>query len=235
MEGWICLYRKIQEHWLWTKKRKFSQFEAWISLLFKTNYKDVKLMFNGKVIEVKKGTFITSEVKLAEEWGWSRDTVRKFLKMLQEENMIYRIPTANYTTIRIENWESYQFSQQQDIQQDIQGLDSTFFENVPVEPTANYTSLSIEDSEIEQIKQQKNVQQNIQVLDSTLDTNNNNNNIYVYLFNKYKAKIQGANFIQKIRAISECKKEKQYIQLSLKLQEKLFYELQNIKIEKRGK
>ncbi len=187
MEGWISIYRKIQEHWLWKKKRKFSQFEAWISLLFKTNHKDTKLMLDGKVIEIKKGSFITSEVKLAEEWNWSRDTVRKFLKILESEKMIRKLSTTKYTSISIENWELYQFSQHQ------------------------------------------NEQQNIQVVDSTLDTDNNDNNIYLYLFNNYKAKIQGSSFGEKIKIIRQCKDDEYYSQLSLKEQERLFADLMSMK------
>ena len=117
MEGWISLYRKIQEHWLWTKRRKFSQFEAWISLLFKANFKDTKIMIGDNLVEVKRGSFITSEVKLAEEWKWDRSTVRKFLKTLEEQEMIQKNSTTKYTSISIENWELYQDTQQQDRQQ----------------------------------------------------------------------------------------------------------------------
>lgn len=117
MEGWISLYRKIQEHWLWTKRRKFSQFEAWISLLFKANFKDTKIMIGDNLVEVKRGSFITSEVKLAEEWKWDRSTVRKFLKTLEEQEMIQKNSTTKYTSISIENWELYQNTQQQNRQQ----------------------------------------------------------------------------------------------------------------------
>ena len=117
MEGWISLYRKIQEHWLWTKRRKFSQFEAWISLLFKANFKDTKIMIGDNVVEIKKGSFITSEVKLAEEWKWDRSTVRKFLKTLEEQKMIQKNSTSKYTSISIENWDLYQNTQQQNRQQ----------------------------------------------------------------------------------------------------------------------
>lgn len=117
MEGWISLYRKIQEHWLWTKRRKFSQFEAWISLLFKANFKDTKIMIGDNVVEIKKGSFITSEVKLAEEWKWDRSTVRKFLKTLEKQKMIQKNSTSKYTSISIENWDLYQNTQQQNRQQ----------------------------------------------------------------------------------------------------------------------
>lgn len=124
MDGWISLHRKIQDHWLWTKKRKFSQFEAWISLLFKASYKDTQINIDGKIVNLSKGSFITSEVKLSQEWGWSRETVRKFLKTLQEQKMVLKTCTSKYTTLTIKKWELYQNMTQQIRQQNRQVVDS---------------------------------------------------------------------------------------------------------------
>lgn len=124
MEGWIRLHRKIQENWLWSKKRKFSPFEAWISLLFKANYKDTKILLNGKIIPIKKGSFITSELKLAEEWSWDRKTVKAFLSTLQNEGMIKKSSTTKWTSVSIEKWALYQFKGQQDGQQNGQQKDN---------------------------------------------------------------------------------------------------------------
>lgn len=117
MEGWIKIHRKLQEHWIWNEKRKFSKFEAWIDILLRASHKDTKTMLNGKVVLVNKGNFITSEVKLAEKWNWDRSTVRKFLKILEDEKMIQRSATSKYTSISIENWELYQNREQQKEQQ----------------------------------------------------------------------------------------------------------------------
>ena len=117
MEGWISLYRKIQDHWLWKQKRKFSQFEAWLSLLFKANYKNRQIMIDSKLVNLKAGEFVTSEVKLSKEWGWSRNTVRKFLKTLEMQKMLSRTCTTKYTALTIVNWTSYQILQQQIEQQ----------------------------------------------------------------------------------------------------------------------
>lgn len=119
MEGWISIYRKIQEHWLWTKKRRFSEFEAWMSLLFKANHKATQVMIYKTVVNLKAGSFITSELKLAEQWGWSRETVRKFLKRLKEEKMLLVEHTTKYTIVSIENWELYQNPTQQIRQQNM--------------------------------------------------------------------------------------------------------------------
>lgn len=117
MEGWISIYRKIQEHWLWTKKRRFSEFEAWMSLLFKANHKATQIMIYKTVVNLNAGSFITSELKLADEWGWSRETVRKFLKRLEEEKMLLVEHTTKYTIVSIENWDLYQNPAQENRQQ----------------------------------------------------------------------------------------------------------------------
>lgn len=117
MEGWISLYRKIQEHWLWTKKRKFSQFEAWVYILFKANHKETKIMVNEELITISKGSFITSEVKLSKDWCWNRSTVRNFLLTLEKDKMITKNATSKYTSISVENWEFYQNGQHQNQQQ----------------------------------------------------------------------------------------------------------------------
>lgn len=61
------------------------------------------------------------------------------------------------------------------------------------------------------------------------DTNNNDNNILFNLFNKYKAKISGRSFGEKIKLINECKNSEDYMQLDNEEQNKLFNELMKIK------
>jgi len=56
MRGWIKLHRKIQEHWLYQEKRKFSRFEAWIDLLMMMNHEDSKVILGNEIIERKTRT-----------------------------------------------------------------------------------------------------------------------------------------------------------------------------------
>lgn len=108
MEGWISIYRKFQEHWIWKSSEPFDKRSAWLSLLLKANHKDTKVMIDSKLIEIKKGSFITSELKLADEWKWGRKKVRTFLKRLEDDKMLTKNSTTKYTTISIGNWELYQ-------------------------------------------------------------------------------------------------------------------------------
>lgn len=105
--GWISLQRKIQEHWIWTDK-PFSKGQAFIDLLLKANFEDNKFLFNNALIEVKRGSFITSELKLMESWGWSKSKVRAFLTLLENESMIIKSSDNKKTTLTILNYDTYQ-------------------------------------------------------------------------------------------------------------------------------
>lgn len=117
MEGWISLYRQIVDNWIWKSNEPFDKRSAWISLLLKANHKDTKIMLDNKIIEIKKGSFITSEVKLSTEWKWGRKKVRTFLQSLEADKMLTKNSTSKYTSITIENWDLYQNVEQQKEQQ----------------------------------------------------------------------------------------------------------------------
>ncbi|MBV1817313.1 conserved phage C-terminal domain-containing protein [Bacteroidales bacterium MSK.15.36] len=107
-KGWIKLHRSIQEHWLFQEKRTFSKFEAWVDMIMMANHKDNKFLLGNELIEVKRGSFITSELKLMDRWNWSKTKVRNFLNLLESENMIIKVPDSKKTTIKIVKYELYQ-------------------------------------------------------------------------------------------------------------------------------
>ena len=107
LQGWISVHRQIQEHWLWAEK-PFSKGQAWIDMLLLANHEDKEVLFGRKVTVVKTGSFITSEVKLSERWGWSRQRVRDFLFLLEQQKMIEKISDNKKTTINISNYAVFQ-------------------------------------------------------------------------------------------------------------------------------
>ncbi|AVO22608.1 DnaD domain protein [Aeribacillus composti] len=108
MQGWIKLHRKIQEHWLYQDKRKFSRFEAWVDLLLMVNHDDSKVVLGNEIIEVKRGQRITSIRQLCEKWGWSNTKVTQFLKLLQNDGMIEVKSDTKKTIITVVNYDFYQ-------------------------------------------------------------------------------------------------------------------------------
>lgn len=107
VEGWLKLYRSIQNHWLWEDK-PFSRGQAFIDLLLMANHKDNKILFNGELIEVKRGSRITSLRQLSEAWGWSTKKTKKFLELLEKDNMITVKSDNKKTLVTIENYGVYQ-------------------------------------------------------------------------------------------------------------------------------
>lgn len=105
--GYIKLYRQLAENPLW-KEKPFTRGQAWVDLLMKANYKDVKAMIKGQIVTVKRGQLLRGEDNLAEDWGWSRSKVRRFLSKLEAERMCHVNGTYIGTLITIENYETFQ-------------------------------------------------------------------------------------------------------------------------------
>ncbi len=107
LDGWIKLHRKIQDCFIWSfEKPQYTL--AWIDMLFMANYKDKQAIFDGKIETVKRGTFITSMVKLSERWNMNRKTVKTLLDILQDSGMITYKTTKKRTTVCIKNYHVYQ-------------------------------------------------------------------------------------------------------------------------------
>lgn len=108
-DGYITLSRDILNHWIWSDK-PYDKGRAWIDLLLRARYKDGQVMYRGNLVERKRGTVYCSMAFLAEEWGWHRQTVKRFLNQLETEGMVKLCVTKRDTAIIIENYNKYQLS-----------------------------------------------------------------------------------------------------------------------------
>lgn len=113
-KGWLKLHRKVKDHYLYREKRVFSKFEAWIDILLSVNHTDTKVLLGAELIEVKAGSFITSEIKLMERWGWSKNKVRSFLFLLESDKMLVRVSDKKKTTLTVVKYGDYQILQTTD-------------------------------------------------------------------------------------------------------------------------
>lgn len=106
-KGWISLYRAVKDGWLWEDK-PFARGQAWIDLLLQANHKERKVLSKGELVTVKRGSFLTSDEKLADRWGWTRKKVRTYLDVLEKEQMVTLNRSPKGTSLSIVNWGLYQ-------------------------------------------------------------------------------------------------------------------------------
>lgn len=117
-EGWIRLYRKIRQSFVWTNS---DQLKLWMLCLMKASHSGNKFLFNGKEIAVSSGQFVTGRDTLASEFneGVTRDhqivgrTLWRWLKLFESEQMLSIKSTTKYSVITVINWGEYQSFDQQ--------------------------------------------------------------------------------------------------------------------------
>ena len=109
-EGWIKLHRCVRSNWVWNDK-PFNRGSDWLDLLMLVNHQDKKIIFNGILTNVEKGSCITSLRKLSERWGWSISKTKRFFEQLQDEKMLSFKSDTKKTLVTIENWDLYQCSE----------------------------------------------------------------------------------------------------------------------------
>ena len=121
--NWIKLNRNIQDSFIWNfEKPQFGL--AWVDMLMLANYRDKQILFNGKVLTIERGSFVSSITKLADRWKMDRRTAKAFLDILKSDGMITYTCTKHCTTIYIVNYSKYQgfadFEEEPDVQPDVQ-------------------------------------------------------------------------------------------------------------------
>lgn len=105
MSGWVKVHRQLDQHWLSASPERLG---AWVTLLLMANHQDKKVLIGAQLVEVKRGSFITSQRKLQRKWGWSREKFNTFFTLLQADGMCTYNSTNKYTYITITNYDTYQ-------------------------------------------------------------------------------------------------------------------------------
>ena len=172
------------------------------------------------------------------DWEWYKDinVMRLWIHLLLKANYEDKYWKGQHikrgqliTSIRTLSKETGLSNQQ--IRNTLNKLKSTH--NIAHETTHNYTLITILkyiDFQDGQIK--NNTLYNTQTNKETTHkptTTKEIKNIYLYLYNIYKSKLEGKTFGQKIHIINQCRDTEEYMSLSVDEQYKLFMELSSIK------
>ena len=105
MSGWIKLHRGIFDHWISSDPECLC---VWLRMLTDANFEDKKHLFNGALIEIKRGQIIFGLEAWSAKTGVSISKLRRLLDMLEKDKMIDRQKTNKYSLISILNYSLYQ-------------------------------------------------------------------------------------------------------------------------------
>jgi hypothetical protein len=111
--GYIALARGVLDHSVVGAGKSYSDFEAWVWLLFEAAYKPRRICItNGRAretVQLERGQLSHSLRYMAKAWGWSSDKrVRTFLNRLKTDAQIDTQTDHLQTVITICKYELYQ-------------------------------------------------------------------------------------------------------------------------------
>lgn len=114
MTGWIKLHRKLLTSDIFQNEKLLKVF---IYCLTKATHDDYQQRVGKKTVDLKPGQFVFGRRKAALELNMSESTVRDYMKVLTDDNVITVSPTNKYSIVTIVNWAVYQSKEDDDRQQ----------------------------------------------------------------------------------------------------------------------
>lgn len=160
--GWISIYRKIMEDEIYLGER-FDKLHAWIDLLLLANIKERKIIKRGVTVNISVGDVVMPESEIAKRWGWCRNSVHKYIKLLESLDKVTVSRNAIVNIIHITNFAKYQQHHEQ--------LDEQLKSPMNTKGKGNFKQPR------EQLNEQLSEQLDEQLYNKEINNNNNNNDV----------------------------------------------------------
>lgn len=110
--GWLKISRGIVYHWLWEDANRL---KWWLDLLLMAAYEKKSVCVNTRFVEIQRGQMVASLSFLSQRWSVSKPTLLSFLRLLEKEGMIERTLYHNISLLTICNYDSYQASDKDEV------------------------------------------------------------------------------------------------------------------------
>lgn len=105
MSSWIKLFRDINKHWIWQNS---DYLKWWLDILLEVNHAPAKVVINNKIYDCNRGEKLYSLDTWAARWGTNKSKVRRFLTLLQNDNMIVIKSETQTTRLTVCKYDTYQ-------------------------------------------------------------------------------------------------------------------------------
>lgn len=111
--GWIKVYRKIRQSFVWTDA---NQLKLWLLILMKASHEGNRFLFNGQQVDVSSGQFVTGRDAIASEFNAGAKPVQRvsgrqlwrWIKLFEKEQMLSIKSNTKYSVITVISWGEYQ-------------------------------------------------------------------------------------------------------------------------------
>lgn len=105
MNGWIKLHRKLLTSNIFQNEKLLKVFTY---CLLKATHTGYQQLVGKQKIDLKPGEFVFGRRKAALELDIKESTVRDYMNVLKDDNVIAISPTNKFSVVNIVNWEIYQ-------------------------------------------------------------------------------------------------------------------------------
>lgn len=111
MAGYYRMHRGWMDNAIF-QGDEFSRRDAWVWMIERAAFKPTQHRIGDRIVDVPRGAFMATIRELAQQWGWSKSRVERFLRAMQEASMIRSESGTGTGTskrlITICNYEKYQ-------------------------------------------------------------------------------------------------------------------------------
>ena len=105
MSSWIKLFRDINKHWIWQNS---DYLKWWLDILLEVNHSHAKVVIKNKIYDCNRGEKLYSLDTWAHRWGTNKSKARRFLQLLQNDNMIVLKSETQTTRLIVCKYDTYQ-------------------------------------------------------------------------------------------------------------------------------
>lgn len=103
--SWVKLYRKLLQSPIFENEKAL---KIWIWCLLKASYKDREQLVGLQVVNLKSGQFIFGRKKASEELRMTESIIYKYIKLLEDLQMISIESNNKFSIVTVEKWKDYQ-------------------------------------------------------------------------------------------------------------------------------
>lgn len=132
MEGWVKVYRSIQEHWIWQDEKYL---KWWLCILLNVNHDERKFPVGSEMHTCKPGQSFRSIEQWTDLFSCSKKTTLKFFLLLENDGMISRqiLGSGNRRKhlLSVINWAEYQQTETENYTERVPKTTPREYPNIP--------------------------------------------------------------------------------------------------------